>query len=208
MTTGHGQVAGDDLGRLAGRGPWARSTTRSVTNPWSARKRPSRSSLALALVGQRPLASGPGPGVRVAGMGVAQEVRGASGRLRSTAAGRATANCWTRSPSWMKTLPEGRQALLLRALDGGRVLVAPVERLVDAGEDRADLAGLVAHRDDVVERSGRGTRRPTWSAPTSASMPGLGQDPQGQRVDALRARSRRCGPRSGRRRGGAGAPRP
>ena len=49
-------------------------------------------------------------------------------------------------------LPEGGQPLGVVALDLGRVLEAPVERVVGAREDGARLARPVAHGDDVVER--------------------------------------------------------
>ena len=66
-------------------------------------------------------------------------------------------NWWIRSPIWVKTRRKTTRRSLLGALGLGRVLVAPVERLVAAREDRADLARLVAHGDDVVERLARGT---------------------------------------------------
>ena len=47
--------------------------------------------------------------------------------------------------------PEDRQTLLVRADGFGRILVTPVQRLVDARKDRTALARLVAAGDDIVE---------------------------------------------------------
>ena len=52
----------------------------------------------------------------------------------------------------MKTFSEHGQALLFGAVGLRRILVPPVERFVDAREDRTGLPRLVAHGDDVVER--------------------------------------------------------
>src|ERR1035437_2063744 len=47
---------------------------------------------------------------------------------------------------------EGLQRALLRAFDLGRIIEAPVQRIVVAGEDGAGLASAIAHGDYVVER--------------------------------------------------------
>ena len=77
----------------------------------------------------------------------------ASSTGRRSAANRSAIgrNWWIRWPSSVNTEPERRQALVLGALDLGRVRVAPVQRLVDAREHRAGAARVVAHGDHVVE---------------------------------------------------------
>src|ERR1035437_486966 len=47
---------------------------------------------------------------------------------------------------------EGLQLGFVRAIYLGRVIEAPVQRIVVAGEDGAGLASAIAHGDDVVER--------------------------------------------------------
>jgi hypothetical protein len=76
------------------------------------------------------------------------------------------------------------ELLVVGALDLGRVFEPPVERFVDAGKDRANLAGAVAHGDDIVELAVlelRGQLRSS-GAPVDAD---LSQGSNGARVDAL-----------------------
>ena len=148
---------------------------------------------------QRPVGVRPGPGQRDrrhrrGGPGGAQACVGRrSSRVPADDASRTAS---TRSPMAVGGPPEGRQPGRLVALDRGRVVVAPVERLVDPGEDRADLAGVVADRDRRSRTAGRGTRSPTSSERHDASMPASartrsvsGLTPRGS-VPALRTSKR------------------
>ena len=189
-----------DLGRGDDQRPrGTRSRPRMVAQPLR---------LVPALLAQGPLGVVAVPRLRVAGVGVTQQVEQHQAGMPGSRAARCVtvANWRIRSPSWMNTRPEHRQPLLLGALGLGRILVAPVERLVDAGEDRASLPGLVAHGDrrsrtlaEVLVHRLRA--RPRASMPASART---------RSVNGLTpaARCRRCGPRTRRHRAGGAAPRP
>src|SRR5208337_3741021 len=88
--------------------------------------------------------------------------------------------------------PERFELLLVGALDLGRIVEPPVERVVVAREDRAGLTGAVADRDDVVE--GLAEELCGRLAPGARPVdPDLREHTNGIRIDALRLHAGREG---------------
>ncbi len=124
--------------------------------------------------------------------------------------------CWRSATSWngfsrtlisFRTRRKTARRSASRALRRGRVVEPPVDRLAGAGEHGAGFAGLVADRDHVVEvlpeEFGDRLRRGPGDVDAD-----LGQDPDGQRVHALRHASPPRRRRRPDRPGGGGWPPP
>ena len=97
-----------------------------------------------------------------------QAVGGVSRRCRSTS----IVNVRIRSPSSRYTRRNASSRCSLRAVGRGRVVVRPVERVLDTREDRARLLRLVAQRDHVVEPLAAGSRSRDFEAkPVARAAP-------------------------------------
>ena len=124
---------------------------------------------------------------------------------------RLSAAFMNRSMRWLmavKTRAEGGQPLLLAAVGRGRIVVAPVEALALAREDRAGLAGRVAHGDDVVEACAQRTRSTDLERRPSVGRSRPRAAPAASAAGPRRPRCRPRRPRRHRRPSRAAAPRP
>ena len=154
--------------------------------------------LLLALARQRAIRVVAGPGLGIAGIGMAQQVQLGHvpggyrlGGAASTSPGSRSA---TRASADERIDPlldqdedtsKDREPLLFGAFGRSGVLEVPVERPVDAGKDGTALLRLVAHGDDVVERLSEIRRHRLRPRPGRVDAD-LGENAEGQRVDALR----------------------